>query len=304
MILPPKLRKFSRLPTFGKLPDFDPDFNPRGFLMMRPVAYRTVSSHVLCGDPRSGKTTFINEGLHELAAHGLYDPEDLRKFPTVRKTRRISRFALERYGVFPEVDSWIDVDGESFLNSFGLDGPSQQHSRALEKIYHRVNSMVMLLPAQRLLDLHHQLEGCNAAAAEAAADYIDGIVKRHRALRPHLGRKAKRIGFKWFLIVSQCGDVVGPRHWHSQLTKAVQHFADKTGTKASHRRAILMDSVPAPLKRRKISVATVALGPRGGLRVAGGNNTLICSAGVAMGIVLNRIRCTSKTHRFIQSLTR
>lgn len=301
-LIPEHMPKIPRLPTLGKLPDYEPDFEPIGFWLMRPVWWRATCSHVLCGDPSAGKTTFVHSGLHELASMGMYEFDHLKKFPAVRKTKKVSRFSLERNGPLPMVDSWIDADGESFLKCFGLSDSAEQNHRALDKIYDRVNSMILLLPAQRLLDLHRHIDGRNAAAAEVAADYIDGIVKRHRALRPHVGRKFKRKGFRWHLIVSQCGDVALTPRGFDALSKALRHFAERTGLRSSCRQAILMDSIPDPLIKRRIPVATLERGQRGGLTVKGGGKAIICSAGVAMGIVLNRVRCTQAEHSFIHSL--
>lgn len=291
-----------RLPTFGKIPYYEPKFEPWGFWLMRPVWWRQASSHILCGDPRAGKTTFIHAGIHELSSTGLYDPRDLKELPAVRKTKNISRFSLERRSWNPMIDSWIDVDGERFLESFRLDRSEKDRLKAVERIYDRVNSMVILLSAQRLLDIHRHLEGGNKKAAEVAADYIDGIVERKNGLNSSVRQKVKRAGFRWHLLISQCGDTARTQDDRDALTSALRYFADKTGLRSSCRRAIMFDSKHEPLVARGLPVATLATGPRGGLIVEDESKAHLCSAGVAMAIILNRLNCTSSQCSFIQSL--
>lgn len=269
---------------------------------MRPVWWRQTCSHVLCGDPRAGKTTFIHSGIHELAETGVYDPADLKELPAVRKTKEVSRFSIERNGWNPMIDSWIDVDGERFLESFRLNNSENERLKTLERIYNRVNSMIVFLPAQRLLDIHRHLYGTNKQARESAADYIDGIVGRKNRLKPSTGRKIKRVGFRWHLLVSQCGDVTKTKREREALADALQHFADKTGLRSSCRRAIMLDSVPKPLISRGLLVATLKAGPRGRLTVGDAAEAPLCSAGVAMAIILGRLKCDSSQHGFIKSL--
>lgn len=291
-----------RISTKGNLPLFEPDYNPSGWWLMRPSWHRFVRSHVLCGDTGAGKTTLIYHGLHELSDAGIYDPDDLKMLARPKKTHIISRFSLERTAWINAVDSWIDVDGERFSRAFQPGGKKKATEKALERIYDRVNAMVMVVSAQQVLDLQRLDEKPGGGAAKMAEDFVSGFQQRFNELRPTLLKSLKRGGFKWHLVVSQCGDVSKPGKPQDTLIAALHHFAQRTGFRKVCRRAILCDSIPKASLGRGIQVSTLGVGPRGGLVVASSPSATICSAGIAMALILDRLKCTASEHDFIISL--
>ena len=291
-----------RISFKGNLPLFEPDYNPAGWWMMRPAWQRFVRSHVLCGDTGAGKTTLIYHGLHELSDAGIYDQDDLKGFAKPKKTHIISRFSLERHGKINSVDSWIDVDGERFARAFQPGGKKSAKEEALERIYDRVNAMVMVVSAQQVLDLQRLDGKSEGNSSKMAEDFVSGFQQRLNHLRPTLFKSLKRGGFKWHLVVSQCGDVSKPGKPQDALIAALHHFAQRTGFRKVCRRAILCDSIPKASLGRGVKVSALGVGPRGGLTVDGDASTTICSAGVAMALILDRLKCPSCEHGFIISL--
>lgn len=289
------LRLFSRY----RLPHFEPDFEPAGFWLMRPVWYRIANSHVFCGDTGVGKTTLLYHGLHELAECDIYDRADLECLARPRKTQMISRFSLEQSGVLGRVDSWIDLDGERFTRAFARKGRQIAQERAFEKILDRVNVIVMVLAAQQLLKFARIDRLASAQAGRMADAFVAGFTERLNQLQPNWRRKLKRGGFKWMLVVSQSADVLKPRGKPDELADSLRLFARRTGFAKVCKRGFLCDSIPSAAKAIKVKIACLGQGPRGGLLVCGDGAPQVCSAGVVLAATLNRLRLTNSDHKFI-----
>lgn len=290
-----------RLFPKGNLPLYESDYTPSGWFFMRPAWYRSAQNHILLGDTGVGKTTLMSRGLDELSSMGIYDNDDLKKLPRPRKTLTISRFSLERHGLINTVDSWIDIDGERFTEAFAPGGNYQGKERAFESILDRVNVMVMTLSAQQVLELQ-RLESIDGSGSRIAEDFLMGMQQRMNGLFPGFMRKVLRNGFSWQLVITQCGDILRSKKNTEKLNSALVYFADRTGFRKFARRAILCDSIPEEAEALGVRVAKLNLGPRGGLYVGVHPDAGVCSAGVAMGIMLGRVKVSSTQHSFVIQL--
>ena len=285
----------------GKLPLYESDYAPSGWFFMRPAWYRSSQNHILLGDTGVGKTTLMSQGLHELASMGVYDKNDLKELPKPRKNLTISRFSLERYGFIDSVDSWIDIDGERFTKAFSAGGSYEGKEKAFESILDRVNVMVMTLSAHQILELH-RLDSLDGSGARLAEDFLNGLQQRMNYLFPGFMKKILRAGYSWQLVITQCGDIVRSKRNAEKLNEALVFFADRTGFRKFARRAILCDSIPESAELLGLRVAKLSIGPRGGLYVGERPDAPICSAGVAMGIMLGRVKVISGQHPFVIQL--
>lgn len=294
-------KKKNLLRSSPPLPLYDRDFKPWGHWLMRPIWWRGVKSHVIIGDPAAGKTTLLYHGLRELAECSFYLQDDLKKLTPVRKTTKPFRLSLRQTSFGKKVNSWIDVDGESFLKSFNLDKNDEDGSRnenALSKIYTRVNSMVFILPAQQLLDIHRHSKSAssNKKAYETSLNYTDNFQDKIRTLRPTLKRQFRPTGIQWHFLVSQSGGLTPAKT--KKLYDAVTYFAQKTGLDDVCEHAIMLDSVTEPLTKRKLLVAELeALEKR--KYYTTDNGAPICSAGVAMAEILNLSCCDEYESEFL-----
>lgn len=279
------------------LPRYDRNFEPWGHWLMRPVWWRGVKNHVIIGDPAAGKTTLLYHGLRELAECSFYLQDDLKKLTPVRKTKKPFRLSLRQTSFGRKVNSWIDVDGESFLKSFKLDKNDEDGSKnkeALSKIYARVNSMVVILPAQQLLDIDRHRK--SASKRETAFNYTDNFQERIHAFRPTLRRQIWRTGFQWHFLVSQSGGLSAADL--AKLHDAVTYFAQTTGLDNICKHAILVDSKTEPLIKRGQLVAELEALARGKYYTTD-NGAPICSAGVAMAEILNLSCCDEYESEFL-----
>lgn len=287
-----------RLFPKGKLPLYESDYTPSGWFFMRPAWYRSANNHILLGDTGVGKTTLMSRGLHELASMDIYEEDDLKELPRPRKTLTISRFSLERHGFIDCVDSWIDIDGERFTQAFAPGGNYQGKEKAFESILSRVNVMVMTLSAQQILELQ-RLDTVDGSGSRIAEEFLNGMQQRMNHLFPGFMKKILRAGYSWQLVITQCGDVLHNKKNAEELNNALVYFADRTGFRKFARRAILCDSIPESAEALGVRVAKLRLGPRGGLYVGEHPDASVCSAGVAMGIMLGRVKVSSTQHPFV-----
>ncbi|MBX3739976.1 MAG: hypothetical protein KF712_03215 [Akkermansiaceae bacterium] len=290
------------------LPKYEPDFRPSWLWTSRGgrtiVAtgkmlfpfWPTASNHIVCGNTRVGKSTLIYEGLTELAGAGIYNPGDLLQLSKPLKTENPSRFTLEREGLIENVDSWIDIKGEDFTESFSPGPQAEKRNPLFEAFLKQVNSIVMIVSAQQLIDVYRRRD----KPTKGDSNLISGFVQRINNLHPTAVRSFTRKGYRWYLVVNQCADVLGNgTNKHGELVKAIRHFSDRTGFHTVTRTAILCDCKPADAASSGIKLARILVGPRGGIYLTRGGKPKVCSAGVILGIILGRIRFRANDQQFI-----
>lgn len=161
--------------------------------------------------------------------------------------------------------------------------------------------MVLVISGQEMLNLHQRETALGFDGSAVALNFFQGLQQRLNALDSHTGRKIVRGGFKWHLVVSQCGMLLKRDKNREALKLAIDHFFARSGIGKVCRTALLCDSDPEACKAGRIATAKVSVGPRGGLSVDRPPSAQVCSAGVAMGIILGRIRIRGSEQPFVVS---
>ena len=292
--------------TGRRLPEHDPQFRPPGILgrtltkIGKVTCWPTAKSHILCGATGAGKSTMIYQGLHELSEAGVYAKNDVSHLGLpIENTEDPSRFTIEREGLLEGIDSWIDIKGEDFSQAFALGGKAAQVQPELEAFLKQVNVIVMVMPAQALLDIYRRRESPNAQDVKL----IQGFTQRINDLHPSVLKIIKRVGFRWYFIVNQCAHVkLAKDENYKKLISAIRHFSDKTGFKKACKYAILCDSKPDVASELGNKISVLDPGGKRRLNVTLQGEAEICSAGVALGIILGRLRPKVDEHKFIIAL--
>ena len=256
---------------------------------------------VLCGESCAGKSTFIEQGMNELAEVKFYLPKDVDVFARdfYGATEDIARFSLQRNTRIGPVDAWIDSDGLHFARAF-LYQKSEDNDQSLQRIFKKVNAMIVVISAQRLLDLNRR--SADDATRKNAALIYDQYRNGLDDFKPSWYKWVSRFGFKIHFVVTQSGDVIdSPRAW-KDLKKSISTFSKRTNIGRYCDKAVLCDSVPEPLRSAGFPVASADWGEGRGRKLELLDaESPICSAGVVMANILGKLEF--RDHPFLHDIS-
>lgn len=281
------------------LPDIEDSLDIGIRKILRPVPYLPTKSFVLCGERSAGKTTFIANGLSELAQIKFYRSSDVRKFEGEfnSQTKDFTRFALRRNSKLGSVDCWIDADGLHFSNIFFKKGSNSKSKddnkgdKAFKRFIKKGNAMLLVVSAQRLLDLKNMF--MNPETKKDATNVYNEYKKGIETYKPTIPKKILRRGFKLHVFVTQAGDIVDNQAEWDDLLLAIEKFFLKTGLHWDFKRAILVDSCKDPLLDLGHPVAVLGQKKSHGrgckLEAKIPEGAKVCSAGVAMAYALGKL---------------
>lgn len=273
------------------LPSYTPDFEKNSPLL-REDWHTAENSFLVCGEASVGKTTFLEQGMRELAKLKIYEESDLTTFKkgwSIR-TLDITRFRLRRLIWGKPIDSWFDIDGRKFGEAL-IPRNEIPPNPTLDFLLKKVDALVLVATAQQLLACAQAWESSDKSLVNDWLKKYKKGFERHRSgwFKKRFSRMANG-----YLLITQAGDVALGEEFGSQecLKEDLLHFVRHTGLDRFLKFALVVDSFPKPLSDCGIPVAE-ACSEKKHIRPTD-PAAPICSAGLAMAVILKKTQ--AKTH--------
>jgi len=268
---------------------------------LRPCWLSFCSNRVICGDPQSGKSSLLFHGLNELARNSLYDVAKVRQLPEpIAQTPDPYKFSVRQKRITRLVDTWVDLDGEAFSAYLQPDNtklenaetPDNEQSvrtkeRAIKnsKLIQQANSLLLVISAYQIISIYED----SVNKTGLFTKYNRSVIKTLYAdNKTGIWKSIRNFGFEWNVVITQCQNYIDDEESYDELVTAVRDVADLTSFGSATTKAIFTEAFPLDPDISGLTVAQLAQRKNGDL-VSDLNDSLMCSPGVALALVLNKL---------------